>query len=88
MNRPSSAAYEEAPNDAEHREGDSPPLMVYVTAPATLPAGYTFEAHLNGDPSRTFTCEVVSQCCCILCIETFCIDITNSSFWLLLMFRK
>jgi hypothetical protein len=35
------------------------PLMVHVTAPATLPAGYTFEAEINGDPSKLFTCEVV-----------------------------
>ena len=35
------------------------PLMVSVTAPATLPAGYTFEAFVNGDKMRAFTCEVV-----------------------------
>jgi hypothetical protein len=35
------------------------PLMVHVTAPATLPAGYTFEAEINGDPNKLFTCEVV-----------------------------
>jgi predicted amidohydrolase len=35
------------------------PVMVHVTAPADLPAGYTFEASLNGDPDRTFTAEVV-----------------------------
>ena len=35
------------------------PLMVHVTAPATLPAGYTFEAEINGDASKLFTCEVV-----------------------------
>eukprot|EP00339_Tiarina_fusa_P019449 CAMPEP_0117038926 /NCGR_PEP_ID=MMETSP0472-20121206/27353_1 /TAXON_ID=693140 ORGANISM="Tiarina fusus, Strain LIS" /NCGR_SAMPLE_ID=MMETSP0472 /ASSEMBLY_ACC=CAM_ASM_000603 /LENGTH=181 /DNA_ID=CAMNT_0004749277 /DNA_START=53 /DNA_END=595 /DNA_ORIENTATION=- len=34
------------------------PLMVYVTAPATLPGGYTFEALINDDPDRPFTCEV------------------------------
>lgn len=34
------------------------PLLVHVTAPATLPAGYTFEAEINGDPSKLFTCEV------------------------------
>lgn len=35
------------------------PLLVHVTAPATLPAGYTFEAEINGDPAKLFTCEVV-----------------------------
>lgn len=35
------------------------PLLVHITAPATLPAGYTFEAEINGDPSKLFTCEVV-----------------------------
>jgi Cys-rich protein (TIGR01571 family) len=34
------------------------PLMVHVRAPANLPAGYTFEALLNDDPDRPFTCEV------------------------------
>jgi hypothetical protein len=36
-----------------------PPMMVHVTAPATLPAGYTFDAEINGDPAKLFTCEVV-----------------------------
>jgi hypothetical protein len=35
--------------------------MVHVTAPASLPAGYTFEALVNDDPDRPFTCEVVGQ---------------------------
>jgi hypothetical protein len=35
------------------------PMMVHVTAPATLPAGYTFEAEINGDHTKLFTCEVV-----------------------------
>ena len=35
------------------------PMMVHVTAPATLPAGYTFEAEINGDPTKLFNCEVV-----------------------------
>ena len=35
------------------------PLMVQVTAPASLPAGYTFEALINDDPDKPFTCEVV-----------------------------
>ena len=39
--------------------GDALPIMVHVTAPATLPAGYTFEAELNGDPALVFNCEVV-----------------------------
>jgi len=34
------------------------PVMVNVTAPSTLPAGYTFEAYLNDDKNRPFTCEV------------------------------
>lgn len=37
-----------------------PPIMVWVTAPANLPAGYNFVAQVNGDPWKTFTCEVVS----------------------------
>ena len=40
--------------------GEAPPLMVRVRAPATLPAGYTFQANLNDDPNRPFICEVVS----------------------------
>ena len=40
------------------------PMMVHVTAPATLPAGYTFEAEINGDPTKLFTCEVVSVRVC------------------------
>lgn len=48
---------------AEERElmddSEMPPLLVRVKAPATLPAGYTFEALLNDDPDRPFTCEVV-----------------------------
>ena len=39
--------------------GADVPLMVHVTAPATLPAGYTFEAEINGDSNKLFTCEVV-----------------------------
>ena len=39
--------------------GGFTPVMVHVTAPADLPAGYTFEALLNGDPERTFTAVVV-----------------------------
>eukprot|EP00535_Pseudo-nitzschia_heimii_P003355 CAMPEP_0197182404 /NCGR_PEP_ID=MMETSP1423-20130617/6368_1 /TAXON_ID=476441 /ORGANISM="Pseudo-nitzschia heimii, Strain UNC1101" /LENGTH=312 /DNA_ID=CAMNT_0042632821 /DNA_START=150 /DNA_END=1089 /DNA_ORIENTATION=+ len=35
-----------------------PPLMVSVTAPSTLPAGYTLEAYVNDDNTRPFTCEV------------------------------
>lgn len=33
-------------------------IMVSVTAPSTLPEGYTFEAYLNDDKNRPFTCEV------------------------------
>ncbi len=54
-----SAVENEIESAAVYHEVESLPLMVYVIAPATLPAGYTFEAQLNGDPSRTFTCEVV-----------------------------
>lgn len=38
---------------------ETEPLMVSVIAPASLPAGYTFEALVNDDPTRTFLCEVV-----------------------------
>jgi hypothetical protein len=47
-------------NDTEKLMDNAPPLMVRVKAPATLPAGYTFEALLNDDPDRPFICEVVS----------------------------
>jgi hypothetical protein len=40
-------------------DGEFLPLLVHVTAPASLPAGYTFEAEINGDPDKVFTCEVV-----------------------------
>jgi hypothetical protein len=33
--------------------------MIHVTAPATLPAGYTFEAQINGDESKMVLIEVV-----------------------------
>lgn len=36
----------------------SPPVMVHVIAPATLPEGYTFEAQIGGDPEKTFTVSV------------------------------
>jgi hypothetical protein len=49
-----------AASDAPYASaGGDLPLMVHVTAPATLPAGYTFEAEINGDPAKLFTCEVV-----------------------------
>jgi hypothetical protein len=38
---------------------DAFPLMINVEAPSTLPAGYTFEAYVNDDKMRPFTCEVV-----------------------------
>ena len=41
-------------------QGDLP-IMVHVRAPSTLPAGYTFEAEINGNPEKVFTCEVVSR---------------------------
>eukprot|EP00522_Entomoneis_paludosa_P014477 CAMPEP_0172439976 /NCGR_PEP_ID=MMETSP1065-20121228/796_1 /TAXON_ID=265537 /ORGANISM="Amphiprora paludosa, Strain CCMP125" /LENGTH=319 /DNA_ID=CAMNT_0013188749 /DNA_START=7 /DNA_END=967 /DNA_ORIENTATION=- len=37
---------------------DDIPMLVHVTAPATLPAGYTFEAEINGNPEHVITCEV------------------------------
>ena len=43
-----------------YHELDQIPLMVHVIAPASLPEGYTFEAQINGDSSKTFACEVVS----------------------------
>jgi Cys-rich protein (TIGR01571 family) len=40
------------------QSGDDFPLMINVEAPSTLPAGYTFEAYVNDDKMRPFTCEV------------------------------
>lgn len=37
---------------------DELPMLVHVTAPASLPAGYTFEAEINGNPEQIITCEV------------------------------
>ena len=37
---------------------DTKTLMVHVTAPANLEPGYTFEAEINGDPTKVFTCQV------------------------------
>jgi hypothetical protein len=45
----------------DNHDEEQIPLMVHVTAPATLPAGYTFEALVNDDPDRPFTCEVVRR---------------------------
>jgi len=39
-------------------DAEAPSVKVHVLAPANLPAGYTFEASVNGDPDRTFTAEV------------------------------
>eukprot|EP00978_Attheya_sp_CCMP212_P021762 scaffold63993_cov49-Attheya_sp.AAC.1 len=36
----------------------TPPVMVHVVAPATLPEGYTFEAQIGGNVERTFKVEV------------------------------
>jgi hypothetical protein len=47
------ASYKQAPG------GPKLPLMIHVTAPATLPAGYTFEAQINGDEHKIVTIEVV-----------------------------
>jgi len=38
--------------------GNVLPMMIHVTAPATLPAGYTFEAAINGDEAKLVTVEV------------------------------
>ena len=50
------------------------PIMVNVTAPSTLPAGYTFEAYLNDDKNRPFVCEVV----CFFFTQ-YCIHFRNRS---------
>lgn len=42
--------------------GNVLPMMIHVTAPATLPAGYTFEAAINGDEAKLVTVEVVRAC--------------------------
>mmetsp|Transcript_16027 Transcript_16027/g.40198 ORF Transcript_16027/g.40198 Transcript_16027/m.40198 type:complete len:253 (-) Transcript_16027:262-1020(-) len=39
-------------------EASKLPIMISVTAPSTLPAGYTFEAYVNDDKMRPFSCEV------------------------------
>ena len=46
---------------AEPLRPDSPVqvVMVNVTAPATLPAGYEFEAQVHGDPEMTVHAIVV-----------------------------
>jgi hypothetical protein len=49
-------------------DGLKPLMMVHVTAPASLPAGYTFEAEINGDPNKVFTCEVV--CMKYVCVAS------------------
>lgn len=41
--------------------GNVLPMMVHVTAPATLPSGYTFEAAINDDESKIINVEVVRQ---------------------------
>lgn len=47
-----------------NEEYTPPPIMVNVTAPSTLPAGYTFEVSYVDDERRihSFTCEVVRFC--------------------------
>ena len=37
---------------------DDLPILVHVTAPATLAEGYTFEANVNNDPNKVFNCTV------------------------------
>lgn len=54
-----------ADDKAEPLRSDSPVHVVIanVTAPATLPAGYEFEAQIEGgDPERTVHAVVVSFC--------------------------
>lgn len=41
--------------------GNVLPIMIHVTAPATLPGGYTFEAAINGDESKIVNVEVVRR---------------------------
>jgi hypothetical protein len=57
-----------ADDRAEPLRPDSPVqvVMVNVTAPATLPAGYEFEAQVNGDPEQTVHAVVV--CASIDCV--------------------
>jgi hypothetical protein len=43
--------------------GNALPMMIHVTAPATLPAGYTFETAINGDEAKLVNIEVVSLSC-------------------------
>lgn len=45
--------------DALYPDQEAIPVKCHVLAPATLPAGYTFQASVNGDLQRTFTAEVV-----------------------------
>jgi Cys-rich protein (TIGR01571 family) len=37
---------------------ENQPMMIHVTAPATLSAGYAFEAEINGDHKKVFTVAV------------------------------
>jgi hypothetical protein len=59
-------------------EGAFPPMMVYVTAPADMPAGYTFDAELNGDKNRTFTVEVVRSFVRVFVHDVFVHDVQMS----------
>lgn len=59
--------------DPLYPDAAAPPVLVHVTAPATLVAGYTFEAQINGDPNRTFTAEVVRS---LLFLSTYDLEIS------------
>ena len=57
------------------------PMMIHVTAPSDLPAGYTFEALINDDPTKKFICEVVRVEVLFSCVTVMMIDsLTFSCF--------
>jgi hypothetical protein len=61
----------------EEKANSSKSLRVFVTAPSTLQAGYTFEAEIHGDPEKVITCEVVSPFEVSLKIDCQMITITS-----------
>jgi hypothetical protein len=52
-------------------DASTPPVMVHVVAPATLPEGYTFEAQIGGNVERTFKVEVVRAHCSVETMHIF-----------------
>ena len=40
---------------------DEIPIMISVTAPSNMEEGFNFEAYVNGDKNRSFTCVVVRK---------------------------